>query len=138
MAMLPQDMSKAQVWGDVLPEGWYHIRVEKVELKESANTPGEQVVWITGKVQNEPFVGRILTDFASLQPQALAKLKAYYNAVGYQPGPEGHDPDRLIGGELYVLLQHDVYQGATRAKVVPYGIRSMQDGPQGALAKAAG
>jgi hypothetical protein len=137
MAMLPQDMSKAQAWGEVLPEGWFHVRVEKVEVKESANTPGEQVVWLTSKVQNEPNVGRVITDFCSLQPQALAKLKAYYTAVGYAPGPEGHDPDKLVGGELYVLIQHDTYQGQVRSKVVPWGIKSMQEGPAGQLAKAA-
>ena len=129
MPMLPQDMSKVQDWGEVLPEGSYHVRIEKVEIKASENSPGEQVVWITNKIQQEPLVGRVITDFASLQPQALAKLKAYYKAVGYNPGPEGHDPDKLIGGELYILLQHDIYQGQQRGKVVPWGIKSMQEGP---------
>ena len=136
-AMHTQDMSSVAKWGENVPEGWYHIRIEKVEEKESTNTPGERVVWITGKVQNEPFVGRVITDFASLQAQALAKLKAYYSAVGYNPGPEGHDPDKLIGTEVYVLVQEDVYQGQKRSKVVPWGIKSMQEGPGGALAKGA-
>ncbi len=137
MPMMPQDMSKVQSWGEVVPEGWYHVRIEKGELKDSANTPGEHVWWLTLKVQNEPHVGRVLTDFCSLQPQALAKLKAYYAACGYNPGPEGHDPDKLNGCECYVLVQHDMYQGTQRAKIAPYGIKSMSDGPGGQMAKAA-
>jgi hypothetical protein len=135
MPQFTQDMSKVAAWGDVVPEGWYHVRIEKGELKDSANTPGEQVWWLTLKVQNEPHVGRIMTDFCSLQPQALAKLKAYYKSIGYDPGPEGHDPDKLNGSECYVLIQHDLYQGQTRSKIVPWGIRSMTEGPAGALAK---
>jgi hypothetical protein len=135
MALHTQDMSTVPVWGENVPEGWYHGRIEKVEEKASQNTPGEMVVWITLKVQNEPHVGRVITDFASLQPQALAKLKAYYKAVNYNPGPEGHDPDKLVGGEVYVCITEDMYQGQKRSKVAPWGIKSMQEGAGGPLVK---
>lgn len=135
MTQHTQDMSTVAKWGENVPEGWYHARIEKIEEKASQATPGEQVVWITLKVQNEPHVGRVITDFASLQPHALAKLKAYYSSVNYNPGPEGHDPEKLVGGELYVLTTEEMYQGQKRSKVPPYGIKSMQDGPGGALAK---
>jgi hypothetical protein len=135
--MMSQDMSKVAKWGDNVPEGWYHVRIDKGELKDSENTPGEKVWWLYLKVQNEPFVGRVLVDFCSLQAHALAKLKGYYAAIGYEPGPEGHDPEKLNGGELYVFAQEEVYQGNKRTKVVPWGIKSMTEGPGGALAKAA-
>jgi hypothetical protein len=135
MPVHTQDMSKVAKWGENVPEGWYHVRIDKVEEKDSANTPGEQVVWVTLKVQNEPHVGRMITDFCSLQAHALAKLKAYYAAIGYEPGPEGHDTDKLLGGEIYVFVQEEMYQGQKRSKVVPWGVKSMQESPGGPLAK---
>lgn len=135
MPLLTNDMSKVERWGDIANEGWYHVRIEKGELRDSKNTPGEQAWWLWLKAQNEPFVGKLIMDNCSLQPQALAKLKAYYAAVGYNPGPEGHDPEKLNGAELYVLVQHEVYQGDKRAKIVPWGIKSLTEGPAGALAK---
>jgi hypothetical protein len=128
-------MSSVAKWGENVSEGWYHVRITKIEEKESGATPGEYVAWITLKIQNEPHVGRVVTDFASLQPQALAKLKAYYSAVDYNPGPEGHDPEKLLNCELYVLVVEDTYQGQKRSKIVPWGIKSMQEGPAGPLAK---
>lgn len=128
-----QDVSKVEKWGDAVPEGWYHVRVEKGEERKSESS-GEPMWCVWLKAQHEPMVGRIIFDMPSLQPHALAKLKAYYDAVGYTPGPEGHDPENLNGKELYVLVQHEVYQGSTRAKVLPYGIKSMSDGPGGTLA----
>jgi hypothetical protein len=132
--MLPHDMSKVEKWGDVAKEGWYHVRVEKGEMRTS--TASSEPMWMMFlKAQNEPFVGKLIMDMPSLQPHALQKLKAYYAACGYNPGPEGHDPEKLNGCECYVLVQHDTYQGEQRAKIPPYGIKSMTDGPGGQLAK---
>lgn len=129
MPFIPaQDMSQVQKWGEALPEGWYKCRCAKVEVADSKNTPGEKVVWITNVVQEEPHTGAHILDFASLQAHALAKLKAYYEAAGYTPGPEGHDPETLVGREYYVLNTPEVYQGTERNKVPPYGVRSIQEG----------
>jgi hypothetical protein len=143
MSVQQHDMSKVQKWGDVPPEGWYRVRVEKVQdqakdgsgplLSKESNEP---IVMIYLRAQNEPFVGTLIMDMPSLQPHALAKLKAYYEAINYIPGPEGHDPERLIGGELFVKVEHDTWQGEKRAKVAPYNIKSLQDGPKGSMATA--
>ena len=135
MPLFTQDMSSVQKWGENVPEGWYHVRIEKGEQRESKNTPGEYAWWLWLKVQQEPHVGRLIMDMCSLQPQALAKLKAYYTAVGYEPGPEGHDPEKLNGCELYVMVTEEMYQGQKRAKIAPWAIKSMQEGPGGPLAK---
>lgn len=134
MPLYTNDMSKVEKWGDVPPEGWYHVRVEKGEERKS-QASGEPTWALWMKAQNEPFVGRVIFDQPSLQPHALAKLKAYYAAAGYNPGPEGHDPEKLNGCEFYVLIQHEAYNGEKRGKVPPYGITSMSDGPKGQLAK---
>ena len=132
--MSPQyqtDMSQVQKWGDVLPIGWYHIRIDKGEERESEK--GFPTWWLWLKVQQEPFVGRNIMAMCSLQPHALALLKAFYVACGYEPGQEGHDPEKITGSECYVLGEHDVWEGQTRMKVPPYGVRSLQEGlPQGA------
>lgn len=128
MSLLQDDMSNVQDWGEVLPEGWYHVRVKSVDVQNSTNTPGEKVVKLVMSCQEEPAVGKAITDFPSLQKHALSKLKAYYNAIDYHPGPEGHDPDKLKDAELYVHVDHDVYQGQPRMKVAPWGIRSIMEG----------
>jgi hypothetical protein len=136
MPIYNHDMGKVESWGDVAPEGWYRVRIEKGEERLSKES-GQPTWAIFMKVQNEPHVGRVLFDQPSLQPHALAKLKAYYTAVGYTPGPEGHDPERLNGGELFVKIEHEMYQGEKRGKIAPYNIRSLQEGPKGTLAGAA-
>jgi hypothetical protein len=127
-------MSKVEKWGDLPAEGWYHVRITKGEERMSENS-GEPMWCIWMKVQNEPHVGRVLFDMASLQPHALAKLKAYYEAVGYKPSPEGHDPERINDGELFVKIDHETYQGEKRGKIAPFNIKSLQEGPKGAMAK---
>src|SRR5438477_9919463 len=121
------DMTKVEKWGDVAPEGWYRVRIQKGEerISKESNEP-MWALWLIS--QSEPHVGRVLFDMPSLQPHALAKLKAYYEAVGYQPGPEGHDPERLNGQELFVKIDHEVYQGEKRAKIAPYNIKSLTEG----------
>lgn len=132
--MSPQyrdDMSKEQKWGDVLPVGWYHVRIDKGEERQSEKGFPVWYLWL--KVQQEPLVGRNIMAMCSLQPHALALLKAFYVACGYEPGQEGHDPEKITGSECYVLGEHDVWQGQVRMKVPPYGVRSLQEGlPQGA------
>jgi hypothetical protein len=125
-------MATVEKWGEAPPEGWYQVRVEKGEERASDAGFPTWALWL--KAQNEPYVGRIIFDQASLQPHALAKLKGYYEAAGYTPGPEGHDPTNLNGKKFYVLVQHEEYQGQVRGKVPPYGIKSLTEGPAGKLA----
>lgn len=136
------DMSKVEKWGDLLPEGWYKFRVDKVKDNEGgqpllSKESSQPQVALYLKVQNEPFVGRIMVDYPSLQPHALAKLKAYYEACNYIPGPEGHDPERLLGCEFFAKVDHDTYQGEKRPKISPFNIKSLQEGPKGTLVSAA-
>jgi hypothetical protein len=134
MPTYQHDMSKVDKWGDIANEGWYRVRVDKGVEKPSDNSPGELVWWLYLKVQNEPHVGKLIMDNCSLQAHALAKLKGYYEATGYIPGPEGHDPERLNGTELFIKVEHETYKGEKRAKIAPYNIKSLQEGPKGAMA----
>lgn len=134
MPLFTHDMSSIQAMdGSNVPEGWYHVRIEKGEVRDSKETPGEQVWWIWHKAQNEPFVGRIIMDKCSLQPSGLGKLKVYYEKAGYKPGAEGHDPDNITTSEFYVKVEDTIYKGDHRIDIKPWNIRSLDEGlPPGA------
>jgi hypothetical protein len=132
-----EDMSKVSD-SDLMKEGWYRVRISNVkETDDSGNqllskTGQEPIVELTLKVQNEgEFFGRSFKDKPSLQPHALFKLKAYYKAVGYAPGPEGHDPAKLLDGEVWVWVSPGQYQGQPVLNIPPYSIRSLQEGAGG-------
>lgn len=130
MALHQEDMSVVPDPGEVVPEGWYHVRISKVEEGESESK--NPVVKLQLKIQNEgPAIGRVIPVTCSLQSHALFALKAYYNAVGYKPAPgQGHDPDNLLDGELWVGVQHKIYDGATRTDIPTYNIKSLTEGPK--------
>jgi hypothetical protein len=129
MPLLNDDMSTVPAPSEAVDEGWYHVRISQVNVTKSDST-GQPCVKLLMRIQSEgPMFGRTVPDTASLQPHALFKLKGYYQAVGYKPGPEGHDPEKLLDTELYVYVMHDSYQGQATIKIPPYSIRSVNDGP---------
>lgn len=129
MARHAEDVVNAPDFGEVLPEGWYHVRVKKVEeglSKESQNP----VCNITMIVQNEPFVGRPAFDPVSLQSHALSKIKAYFKASGLMDRikqENSWDTDWLMDKEFYVQIVHDTYQGQIRGKIPPWGIKALTE-----------
>src|SRR6267142_4965280 len=127
--MLNDDMSQVAAPSDRVDEGWYHVRISKVEIGVSDSTQSP-VVKLQLKIQTDGnMLGRIVPDNASLQSHALFKLKGYYKAIGYNPGREGHDPEKLLDCECFVYVQHGSYQGNPVVKIPPYSIRSLQEGP---------
>lgn len=127
MALHAENMNQVQDWGEsVPPDTWYHVRISKVEEKES--TTGNPKVQLVLKVQDEPFVGRTIPDSPSLQAHALMKIKAYYTACEYFPGPEGHDPEMLLDRECFVKPTEQMLQGEKRLDIKPHHIKSLRDG----------
>jgi hypothetical protein len=129
MAVHTEDMNKVAD-PDALPsEGWKRVRIASVK-EDVSTSKGMPVVVLGLKVQDEgPELGRVIQDKPSLQSHALFKLKGYYKACGYHPGPEGHDPEKLIDCELYVLVTHGSYEGVATVNIPPWGLRALQDGP---------
>lgn len=127
MPVLNDDMSQVAAPSELVDEGWYHVRIARVEIGVSEkNFP---VVKLQLKIQSEgKMLGRVILDNASLQSHALFKLKGYYKAVGYNPGREGHDPEKLLDCECFVYAQHGSYNGVANINVPPYSIRSMNEG----------
>jgi len=122
---------------ELMEEGWYQVRISNVKTEDDdgnqlvSKSKGEPIVQLTMKVTGPdgPMIGRSFSDKPSLQAHALFKLKAYYKAVGYFPGPEGHDPSKLLDGELWVFVSPGQYQGMPVLNIPPYAIKSLQEGP---------
>lgn len=129
--MLTEDMSQVPNPTDAVDEGSYHVRISKVDYgPEVKSEKGFPVVKLLMKVQDQgAMFGRVIPDTASLQSHALFKLKGYYTAVGYKPGSEGHDPNKLLDSELYVNVEHSTYEGKATLNIPPWSIRSLQEGP---------
>jgi hypothetical protein len=123
------DMSTIPAPDDLVPEGAYLFRVSKAEEKDSE--AGKPMVVYSLKIQDDgPAFGRQVTVFASLAPTALMTIKGMYKACGYNPGPEGHDPEAIIDQELYGTVTHEIGKdGVSRAVIKPYTFKSLQDGP---------
>ena len=135
MTMLQNDMSKVSE-GDLMPKGWYHCRISKVQQEDESGQPllskssSKPCIKVSFKVQSEgDNFGRQFSDTVSLESNALFKLKALYTAVGYAPGVEGHDPQRLLDGEVWLFINPSTYQGNPTLDIKPYTIRSVQEGP---------
>jgi hypothetical protein len=136
MPRFADDMSKVEAFGGQLPEGWYQFRIDKVNA-EAKSKEGNPVCQVNFKAQNEPFVGRVIAQKFSLQAHALGALKSLYAAVDYNP--QGyHDPDEIVGRELFAKVSHEVYQGETRAKIAPWDMKSINEGPGGEMAQLKG
>lgn len=129
------DMSQIPDQGELVPEGNYLVRISEVKETNDDGTPltsksGNPKVDFVCKIQDEgPAMGRPLYITASLQAHALFTLKAIYSAVGYNPGPEGHDPSQVLDGEMYVNVKHKTYEGKPSMDIQASGIRSVSKGP---------
>ena len=133
MALHTDNMAEVPDQGELVDEGNYHVRVSKVEEKES--DAGKPMVVFELKIQDEgKHMGRPVYLTASLQSHALFTLKKVYTAVGYQPGPEGHDPEKVLDGEFYVTIKHKEFENKQGQKqkghdMPLWGIRSLSQGP---------
>lgn len=127
MALHTENMAEIKDSGEMVPEKfWYHVRISKAE--EGVSSTGGPVVKLNLKIQDEPNIGRVIPDTASLQPQALFKLKAYYTACDYTPGAEGHDPEQLLDRECFVKPTIRLYEGEQRYDIAPHHIKPLRDG----------
>jgi hypothetical protein len=128
MALHAENMNEVQSNTEMVPvDVWYHVRISKAEEGVS-NTSGEPTVKLNLKIQDEPHIGRIIPDTASLQKHALFKLKAYYVATEYTPGSEGHDPEQLLDRECFVKPSSRMVEGTPMYDIKPHHIKSLRDG----------
>ena len=105
--------------GEAVPVGFYEAHVFEVVLKHAQSSGKPYFNW-EFKLTGGDYDGRKLYDITSLQPQALFRLKAHLEALGYEM-PEGgdfdFDPKEVVGMACIVHVHHEEYQGEMRAKV---------------------
>jgi len=113
------DFSNTETSG-VLEEGDYLVEVDEVEDKESST--GNPMLVFTFKVTEGEGKGRKLFHNCSLQPQALFNLRAVLEALGNEV-PQGVlelDPSDLIGQTCGVSVNHEQYEGKTKARIAEF------------------
>jgi hypothetical protein len=133
------DMSQIPDEGELPDAGSYLFRISEVRETDQngeqlLSEKGEPKIIVLCKIQDEgKFLGYTVQIHSSLQPHALRGLKALYKAVGYTPGPEGHDPQNLVDGEFYGTGTQGEYAGKNGPvktfNIAPWNIKSVNEGP---------
>lgn len=103
-----------------IPEGKYDATVFEVEQKVGNNSGKPYLNWQL-KIQGGEFDGRRVFYMTSLSPNALWKLKANLNALGYSKeeleGDFDLDTTDVVGKSCTVVITHEEYNGEVRDRV---------------------
>lgn len=112
------DLSKVEA-RVVVPEGQYRVRVAEIEVNDG--NKAEYYRWMFEIAEGE-YKGRKLFYITSLAEQALWNLRSLLESlnVDIEEGDMELDLEDLIGRELIVLVEHDVYEGKKQARVVDF------------------
>lgn len=102
--------------------GWYHVRVEKGEVRQNRDGSGQHINWELRIVEGEA-EGRRLFFNTGLSEKGLPILKRFLMAAGFQWDPDGFDIEDVLGSELWVRVEHREFDGEPRADV--RGFRSL-------------
>ena len=122
----------------VLPESDYLLKVADVEVRTSENS-GADYLSFTMEVAEGEFEGKKVYHNCSLQPQALFNLRNLLEALGLEV-PQGAmdlDPADLIDMTCGVSIQHETYEGKTKARPVEFFPEEDLGGEEEAEAPAA-
>lgn len=92
--------------------------VKLTEIEENESQAGNDMLSATFKVVKGPSTGATLYDNFVLTEKALWKLQSFLTAVGIKAdGKVMLDLDKLIGKMCIVEVEHEEYEGKTRAKI---------------------
>lgn len=112
------DMTGVGVGGRLCPEGIHKVQVEEVTPEISASSEKPYLAWKFRTVNGS----YRLYHNTSLQPQALFNLKQVLIALGVEvPNSVMKlNLDKLVGKECYVEVEHEVYEGKKRARIIDF------------------
>lgn len=131
MPVLPDDMSQVSDSSTLVTEGVKQFRVSKVNLDEGQGTNGALRINYSMTVQTEgPDFGRVIFFNIDMGDQrGRSNLKTLYKVCGYNPGAEGHDPERILDGEFYGTVKHNKgtgkNEGQTYANIMPWSVKPL-------------
>jgi hypothetical protein len=101
---------------EVIPEGRYAARIDKVEQKESANKNSYLLVTFT--IMDEPATGRKVWGNFMLSPTSLWKLRDLMKAIGLPTaGVSDINLDELINAEVGIVITNEMFEDAPRSRV---------------------
>lgn len=121
------DLSGVESTRKAIPEGTYSVVVNKAELKDSQS--GNPMIALEFEVDQGTHKGVKLYENCSLQPQALFKLKAVLQGLGF-PIPKGNfnlDADELVGMSCEVEVGNEIYEGKKKSRILEYLIPGEED-----------
>jgi hypothetical protein len=108
--------------------GTYSVVVTDAE--ERVASTGRQGIGFDLEIVEGPQKGRAVWDTCWLSEKAMWRIKKVLSALQY-PIPEGEfdlNPADLIGRRMFVVVDHEEYDGKTRARVVDHTVDGTWDG----------
>lgn len=103
----------------VVPEGEYIVRVVEAKKEDSDKNEQGYIAWNT-KIRDGKYAGKTLYNNTSLAPQSLWATKRFIECLGITV-PDGEfelDLDEVVDMELGVVVEHEVYKGRTRSRII--------------------
>jgi hypothetical protein len=107
----------------LIPEADYHAKVKKAEAKDSSSSNSQYIEWQFSIVDDNPKVnGQTVYYITSLLPQALWNLRNLLETLGVEtPDSEMElELEEYVGLELMIHVEHETYEGKTRARVTEF------------------
>lgn len=110
----------------LVDEGQYLVEVTNVEQKPSDSSEHDYLNW-EFTISKGDFKGQKLWNITSFSPKSLWVLKNLLIALDAEvpDEPEDVEVESLLGLELLVSVEHQLWEGTNRAKVV--GFKSAED-----------
>src|SRR5690606_16193666 len=120
------DMTGVEVGGRLCPEGIHRVRVEDVTPEISTRSEKPYLAWKFRTVGGS----HRLYHNTSLQPQALFNLKQVLVALGVEvPSSVMRlNLDKLVGRECYVEVEHELYEGRKKARIIDFLTKDAVEG----------
>lgn len=122
------DMTGVEVGGRLCPEGIHRVRVEEVTPETSTSSGKPYLAWRFRTVNGS----HRLYHNTSLQPQALFNLKQVLIALGVEV-PQSVmklNLDKLVGRECYVEVEHELYEGRKKARIIDFLAKDSVEGDE--------
>lgn len=102
-----------------VPEGEYRVKV--AEINEKEGNAADYYEWVFAIAEGQ-FEGQKLFYNTSLAEQALWNLRSLLESLGIEIEDDDMtlDPDDLMDRELMVMVEHEVYEGKKRSRIVDF------------------
>lgn len=104
----------------LVPEGQHHVKVKEITVEDGEKA--QYLAWVFEVMSDDKTNGTKLYTNTSLAPQALWNLRSLLETLGVEtPDSEFNlDLPAYIDLEFTATVEHETYEGKTRARVTDY------------------